>query len=455
MKRLCVIDLPGFSRDLLSAVPAESPLAGWLGRQRIASLDPSFPALTCSVQATLTTGTPPSEHGIIANGMATYRSAEDQALVDPANHAEHRCQVSFWEQSNQLLQRNRFWQDENGQSRWKTAMLFFQNAMPGFTADPKPAADIVITPKPEHGPNGETISLVWTNPRDLEARLTAELGPFPLMHYWGPLANLKSSQWIIQSAIAVWQNYQPQLQLVYIPHLDYDLQRFGPASPQAKQAVVDISHALTPLLETLRNDGAQILLLSEYAMEEVNRAIAPNRLFAEAGLLKTHQTDDGIVIDYANTPLFAMVDHQIAHIYANGEAALSQAARLLAEAGCDVLDRPKLAALQLDHRRSGDLVAVAPQGGWFDYRWWQDPSQAPAFATTVDIHRKPGYDPLELFFDPATRQIIQDETRIRGSHGRKVAADAFIAGPETILPVDRVKMTDIAGIAQRCLQADS
>lgn len=451
MKRVCIIDLPGFSRELLSAVPAGSYLAHWLGKQQIATLEPSFPALTCSVQATLTTGAWPDEHGIIANGMANYRSPEDQALVDPANHTEHRLQVSFWEQSNQFIQPNRFWQDESGRSRWKTAMLFFQNAMPGFAGDPRPAADIIITPKPEHGPNGETISLVWTNPRDLEAKLTADLGPFPLMHYWGPLANIKGSQWIIQAALSVWQHHQPQLQLVYVPHLDYDLQRFGPTSPQARQAVADVASALTPLLEQLDRDGAEILLLSEYAMEDVNRAIAPNRLFADAGLLATHQTADGIVIDYARSQAFAMVDHQIAHVYVKDDAALSQARRILGDAGCEILDRSKLVALHLDHRRAGDFVAVAPSGAWFDYRWWSDPAKAPPFATTVDIHRKPGYDPLEMFFDPATRQIIQDESRIRGSHGRKVASRALIAGSADRIPSDRVQMTEIAPLVKRAL----
>lgn len=451
MKRVCIIDLPGFSRELLSAVPVDSHLARWLGKQRVATLVPSFPAVTCSVQATLTTASWPSEHGIIANGMANYRSPQDQALVDPANHTEHRLQVSFWEQSNQLLERNRFWQDENGRSHWKTAMLFFQNAMPGFTGQPKPAADIIITPKPEHGPNGETISLVWTNPRDLEAKLTAHLGPFPLMHYWGPLANIKGSQWIIQAAAAVWTDHQPQLQLVYVPHLDYDLQRFGPGSPQAKQAVADVAHALTPLLEQLERDGAQIILLSEYAMEPVDRAIAPNRLFVNAGLLATHENDDGRVIDYAQSRAFAMVDHQVAHVYVKDQADLAPVRRILADAGCEILDPAKQVALHLDHRRSGDLVAIAPSGAWFDYRWWPEPADAPAFATTVDIHRKPGYDPLEMFFDPATRQIIQDETRIRGSHGRKVASSALIAGAAEVLSGDTVNMVDVSGIVQRAL----
>jgi len=451
MKRVCLIDLPGLSRDLLQAVPPASRLGQWLAKQRIADLQPSFPAVTCSVQATLTTGAWPAEHGIIANGLATYRSADDQKLVDLANHADYRCEVSFWEQSNQLLQRRRFWQNENGTSRYKTAMLFFQNAMPGFAGQPQPAADIIITPKPEHGPDGKTISLVWTNPRELEAQLTAELGPFPLMHYWGPMAGIQSSQWIVRAATAVWKQHQPQLQLVYVPHLDYDLQRFGPTSDKAKQAVADVAAALEPLLEQLEQDQAAVVLIGEYAMEEVNRSIAPNRLFAEAGLLQTRQTDEGPRIDYARSRAFAMCDHQIAHIYTQDASAADTARQILAREGCEILERSQLSRVHLHHRRSGDLVASAPAGGWFDYRWWSDPADAPAFARTVDIHRKPGYDPLELFFDPAARAIIQDPARIRGSHGRQLPTPAVLAGDPAIVERQAYQAIDVPGVIERAM----
>lgn len=427
-ERVCLIDLPGMSRELLAHVPPDTALGQWLARHPIAALQPTQPAVTCSVQASLTTGTPPSRHGIVSNGIATYRSSEDQGLVDPSNYADYRRQVSFWEQSNQLLQTRRFWQDQSGQSRWKTAMLFFQNAMPGFAEPLKPAADIVITPKPEHGPDGKITSLLWTEPRDLQQRLFAELGPFPLMHYWGPMAGIQASEWIVRSATWVWQHLQPQLQLVYVPHLDYDLQRFGPSSDQAKQAVVAVSRALTPLMERLIADGAAIVLLSEYAMQDVSRCMQPNRLLAENGLLRTRPTADGALVDYAASDAFAMADHQVAHVYVRNEAVRQRARAVLEAAGVRVLGQEEMKADRLDHRRSGDLLAVAPEGAWLDYRWWSDPADAPAFATTVDIHRKPGYDALEVFFDPAIKGISQDTTRLKGSHGWARGAEAVIAG---------------------------
>ena len=251
MNRICVIDIPGLSRDLLTHVPADSVFGKWLATQPVADLKPTWPAVTCSMQATLTTGKPPSQHGIVSNGVATFRSEADRTLVDASNFASHRRNVSFWEQSNQFLDEPRFWQDENGKSRFKTALLFFQHSMPGFTGDPRPAADIVLTPKPDHGPDGKLTSLCWSEPRDLVSKLFAQFGPFPLMNYWGPMANIQSSRWIGQAAAWVWQNEQPALQFVYVPHLDYDLQRFGPASPQARQAVIDLSRALEPLLNAV------------------------------------------------------------------------------------------------------------------------------------------------------------------------------------------------------------
>jgi predicted AlkP superfamily pyrophosphatase or phosphodiesterase len=298
MNRVCVIDLPGLSRELLEFVPPESLLGGWMRLMQKRVLTPSWPAVTCSVQATLTTGQPPSKHGIVSNGVATFRSEADQQLVDASNFAEYRKRVSFWEQSNQFVQCPRFWQDENGKSKYKTALLFFQHCMPGFSGTSKPAADVVLTPKPDHGPDGKLVSLCWSNPADLVPRLFKELGPFPLMNYWGPMAGIASSQWIAKAAAMVWQTEKPTLQLVYVPHLDYDLQRFGPGSAQAKKAVADVAAAVEPLLAAVLNDAGRIVLLSEYSIQPVERSIQPNVLLREAGFLVTRPTADGELIDY-------------------------------------------------------------------------------------------------------------------------------------------------------------
>lgn len=442
--RLCVIDLPGLSKELLSFIPPHTALGQWLCDRPVCPLKPSLPALTCSIQATLTTGTPPSEHGIIANGLPAFLSADDAALVDASNFADFRRQISFWEQSNQLLQAPRFWQNPSGQSKYPTALLFFQNSMPGSSGSPKPAADIVLTPKPDHGPDGKLTSLCWSNPPELVPQLFKGLGPFPLMNYWGPLANITSSRWIAQAAARVWADRTPTLQWVYIPHLDYDLQRFGPRSPQAQKAVEEVAQALDPLLSAVLNGGGQLAILSEYAMHPVHRFFQPNRLLADAGLLQTRPTDQGRLIDYTRSRALAMVDHQIAHVYARDPQAAAAVREIFAAyPDIRVLGRSEQEDLHLNHRRSGDLLLVSPLDGWFDYRWWTHPADAPAFAGQVDIHRKPGYDAMELFFDPATRGISQDPSLIRGSHGRVDGHEALFIGGGLDIQLNAVEIAPV------------
>jgi hypothetical protein len=432
--RLCVIDMPGLSRELLGALPPQSALGRWAASRAAVGLTPSFPAVTCSVQASLTTGALPSRHGIIANGLPTFRSAGDQALVDAANFADYRRQVSFWEQSNQLLDAPRFWR-----GKFKTALLFFQNSMPGFVEPRSASAEIVLTPKPDHGPDGKLTSLCWSEPRELVQNLFAQFGPFPLMNYWGPMAGIVSSQWIAKAAAWVWEKMTPQLQWTYIPHLDYDLQRFGPQSPQAAKAIVAAAEAVTPLVEAVLNSGGKLVLLSEYAMRPVSGAVQPNRLLAEAGLLVTRSTADGQLIDYQQSPAFAMVDHQIGHLYLR-DASVAAAARSALQ-GLTVVEP---AEVGMTHRRCGDLILLADSAAWLDYRWWPKPADAPVFARMVDIHRKPGYDPLELFWDRAANSIGQDAGLIRGSHGLVSRGEAvFISDAEVSDPVEAIGVAEI------------
>jgi predicted AlkP superfamily pyrophosphatase or phosphodiesterase len=422
--RVCVVDLPGLSRELLDHVPPSSSFGKWLANQPVSTLTPSWPAVTCSVQATLTTGVSPSQHGIVANGLPTFLSAADQAMVDSSNFETYRKQISFWEQSNQFIQAPRFWQDQNGQSRFKTALLFFQHCMPGFHGDKKPAADIVLTPKPDHGPDGKLTSLCWSNPPELVPTVFKELGPFPLMNYWGPMAGIASSAWIAKAAAIIWRHYAPQLQLVYVPHLDYDLQRFGPQSPQAIKAVVELSAALDPLIDQIASDGGKLIVLSEYSIAAVTSSVAPNQLLKAAGLLKTKQTPDGALIDYENSDAFALVDHQIAHVYlkANGDLAWTLKTLVSAATIADPTSP------YITHPRAGHFQLQALPGTWFDYRWWTKPEDAPTFARMVDIHRKPGYDPLELFLEAGTRSITQDANLIKGSHGATPGSDGLLIG---------------------------
>ena len=448
--RVCVIDIPGLSRELLDEIPAGSRIGKWLGNNRVLGLTPSFPAVTCSVQATLTTGTDPARHGIIANGIPTFRSVDDQGLIDASNFAENRRQISFWEQSNQFLDVRRFWQDESGKRRWKTALLFLQHSMPGFAGELRPAADIVLTPKPEHGPDGKLVSLCWSEPRELVPRLFGELGPFPLMNYWGPMARIAGSQWIARAAAIVWREHLPQLQWVYIPHLDYDLQRFGPDSPQAKTAVRDAVTAVDPLVDEILNSGGKLVLLSEYAMRAVDSVIQPNVILKEEGLLLTKKSSAGQVVDFERSSAFVMVDHQVAHVYAKSADEINTLARILDLEGVAAVEHP--ASAKARHRRSGDIVLRAEDNAWFDYRWWTEANDAPAFARTVDIHRKPGYDPLELFWDRASNGVSQNSTLIKGSHGIVVEDEAVCVGPFERAGGYAIAANQIAGMIEEILE---
>ncbi len=146
-------------------------------------------------------------------------------------------------------------------------------------------------------------------------------------------------------------------------------------------------------------------------------------------------------------------------------------ARLLEQLpGVDrVLDREAQAAVHLDHARAGDLVAVAEPDAWFTYYYWLDDRKAPDFARTVDIHRKPGYDPVELLLDPAIRipalavgwklfmrklgfrrlldVIPLDAALVKGSHGRPDAGTddgpILITRHRSLLPADRLRSVDV------------
>ena len=408
MARICCILVAGLDAHVHAR--AKKPLDFAFS----STLRPVLPAVTCTMQATLTTGATPAEHGIISNGLYTYGNSDLESLIDTGSFADFRRQVSFWEQSADLLQKPRFW---NGRG-WKTAMLFWQQSIPGRRA--QDAADIVLTPKPEHGPDGKTISACWSRPADLYGQMVAEFGSFPLHQYWGPMASLPATAWIIQSARAVWRKHSPDIQFVYIPHLDYNLQRLGPDHAAIASDWAAAAELLKPLIQDVRQDGGKVILAGDYGMNSVSHAAFPNRALRAAGLLKTIPDAQGkLLIDYSASRAMAMVDHQVAHIYVRPEA-LSAAAQVLRETdGVGmVLESPEqLSAAGLAGGRCGQLVVLAKADAWLAHDWWIADAEKPAWQYSVDIHRKPGYDPRELFFDPVRKCIAQDTSLVKGSHG--------------------------------------
>ena len=303
-------------------------------------------------------------------------------------------------------------------------MLFWQHAMYG-------SADVLVTPKPVHGPAG-LIQDCYSRPADLYGRLAAgesslrpgsPRGPFNLMDYWGPLASVAASRWIADATLAVWRSERPDLCLTYLPHLDYSGHRAGPDSDAHRAAADDLEPLLAPLLAAAAEDGARVIVLSEYAFVPVARPVALNRALREAGLLAVREIDGCEYLYPGDSRAFALADNQVAHVFFPASPDAPAAARRVARrlGGLDgvarVLDREAMAGVGLDHPRSGDLVVLAEPDAHFTYYWWLDDAKAPPFARTVDIHAKPGFDAAELFVEPGTRSVPVSAERVRGSHG--------------------------------------
>jgi len=384
-QRLAILNVVGLAPHHRADMPH-------LARFQWRPLRPSFPAVTCSVQATLLTGQPPAEHGVVANGF----------------YDRDTCEVKFWEQPGSLVQRPRLWDLLPGR---KTAVICWQNTM-------YINADTVITPRPLHLEH-KFIQWCYSKPAGYYESLIPAIGSFKLQSYWGPLAGIGSSQWIARAARETWRRREPDLMLVYLPHLDYSSQKFGPASPQARQAVREIDEVVGELLAGLGD--AEVIVCSEYSLTPVNGAICPNRQLRAAGLLRVREIAGREFLDYELSDAFAMVDHQVAHIYCKPHALAAARAAL---PGCEFTN--------ISHPRAGELVAIAPADKWFAYYWWTDWAKAPDFAYFVDIHRKPGYDPCELWFDwkrmartlhPAT---ATNPELVRGSHGRPDSPAVFL-----------------------------
>ena len=382
---------------------------------------PSFPAVTCSVQATLLTGTKPEQHGIVGNGRFDRDTRE----------------VKFWEQPGSLVQSPRIWDLLPNQ---KTAVLFWQQSM-------YINAGVVITPRPIHT-HHKLIQWCYSKPPGYYEDLKSEISDFKLQSYWGPLAGIGSSRWIGRAAQATWRRHKPNLMLVYLPHLDYSSQKLGPDQPRALR---EIDAVVAELLAEFGKE-ASVIVCSEYSLSPVTGALYPNRALRQAGLLRVREIAGREYLDFELSDAFAVVDHQVAHIYC--KPGTFEAAR----AALGDVEFTTIA-----HPRAGELVVVAPRDKWFAYYWWNDWNKAPDFAHSVDIHCKPGYDPCELWLDwPRTLRSLHPATAtrpglVKGSHGR-VGDDgegwAVLAADEKstyALPTGSTKATDLIPLLLRLL----
>ena len=396
MKKLIILDIVGLSKKQYDQIKPQN-ISKILENGSVSSFNPSFPAVTCSVQASIFSGTYPSEHGIISNGYY------DQIL-------KH---VSFWEQSSNLVNSPRIWDIlKNNIPDFKSGLLFLQNSLYSNS-------DVVITPKPIHL-DEKMIMWCYSKPKNFYEKISESLGNFDLKSYWGPFSSIKSSNWIINSAKKTIETHKPDLLIVYLPHLDYASQKFGPESTEFKESVIELDNLLgnfSLFLNQEFENEYEIIILSEYTFNSVNKSISPNLILRQHGLLATRRIEGKDYIDYELSKAFAMVDHQIAHIYINPGYEDEVYQILKTENLGTILDSKLQKALKINHFKSGNLILCADSNTWFNYYWWDDVKYAPDFTFGVDIHRKPGYDPLELFLDFKTKQISHDTSLIKGSHG--------------------------------------
>jgi predicted AlkP superfamily pyrophosphatase or phosphodiesterase len=417
MKKTVVIDVVGLSARLLGAHTPQ--LQRWSAQGRITTIHPVLPAVTCTAQATYLTGHHPNEHGIVANGWYFHDD----------------CEVKFWRQSNKLVQRPKIWEIARSiDPEFTCANLFWWYNMYS-------TVDYAVTPRPLYLADGRKLPDIYTQPAALRSSLQADLGTFPLFKFWGPATSAESSQWIAAAAKRVEEQYNPTLTLIYLPHLDYCLQKVGCQPDAIAQDLRDIDAICGDLIAYYENRGAQVIVLSEYGITPVNQPIHLNRLLRQAGLLQVREELDRELLDAGASRAFAVADHQIAHVYVNDASCLDQVKQLLAQTnGVEiVLDEAGKRNYHLNHPRSGDLIAIAKPNAWFTYYYWLEDQKAPDFARTVDIHRKPGYDPAELLLDPTIKHpkltlgwtllkkklgfrylmevIPLDATLVKGSHG--------------------------------------
>lgn len=456
-----VIDVVGLTPELLGEhTPHLRKLAA---AGRTLPLSTTLPAVTCTAQSTFLTGKQPSEHGVVANGWYFRELGE----------------VWFWRQSNRLVQADKVWDlCRAREPSFSCAQLFWWYNMYS-------TADFTVTPRPQYPADGRKIPDIYTQPAELRDELNSRLGQFPLFRFWGPAADITASRWITDCAIHVLKTKDPTLTLVYLPHLDYDLQRLGPdiGSTRLQQDLREVDELCGELIFEAQRSGRRVMVLSEYGITQVSGAVHINRALREAGWLKVREEMGRELLDAGISDAFAVADHQLAHVYVQRPEILEDVRKLLL--GLDgvesVLDAAGKREAGLDHPRSGELVALSRADRWFSYYYWLDSGRAPDFATTVDIHRKPGYDPVELFIDPkfllpklaigwrlakkalglrSLMDVVSPEAvdLVKGSHGR--ITDRPEQGPLCIsdqpqfLTGETVEATEVQGLLMKHLFDD-
>lgn len=435
-KSVIFLSIPGLRARDLDAMPK---LAALMAAGDRAALTASFPCVTWPVQANMLTGQLPATHGVIANGF----------------YWRDRQQVEMWTAWNDKVAAPQIWDRLHQQSPELTSAVWFPMLSKGC------GADYVCMPAPIHHPDGAEELWCHTQPRELYGELRDRFGHFPLQHFWGPIANIKSTEWIANSAAHAAARFRPHFFYLYLPHLEYAAQRTGPDSPPALAAVAELDAVIGAMADGFAAAYADAkpvwIAASEYVITPVSHVAYPNRVLREAGLLAACDAGDGEHLDLQASRAWALVDHQFSHVFVKDADAATQrrVAELFrgVEGIAEVLAGDDRARYALDHPRSGEVILISEPHSWQAYYWWLDDQRAPGFARTVDIHRKPGYDPVELHVDMPSRTIPLDATRVQGSHGAPVHSDSqrgvIVASQSGVLRRQSLADVDVYGVVLR------
>lgn len=455
MKKTVVLDIVALSPRVIGE---HTPfLKSWIASKKQAVVEPVLPAVTCSAQSVYLTGKWPTENGIVGNGW----------------YFQDECEIKFWRQSNKLVQAEKVWEVlRKVNPDFTVANMFWWYNMYS-------SADYAVTPRPLYPADGRKLPDCHSQPMELRDRLQAELGQFPLFSFWGPNTTIASSKWIADAAKKVEEWYNPTLNLIYIPHLDYNLQKYGIDFSKIAKDLREVDDLAKDLITFFENRGAEVLLLSEYGITSVSKPVHLNRMFREKGWIQVKNELGRETLDAGTSAVFAVADHQVAHIHVNDHSKLAEVKALLEMTlGIEkVLDAQGKKDYHIDHARSGDLVVIADADSWFTYYFWLDDTKAPDYARCVDIHRKPGYDPVELVLDPAIKVPILkigskvlkkklgfrylmdviplDATLVKGAHGRIPESDLdkpLLVGNPKLISAEKIQPIEVFDLIIKAVQ---
>jgi len=439
MSNLAILSIPGLRQKDLAHMPHLSTLCG----AAYAPLTTSFPCVTWPAQAHLLTGKLADGHGVISNGFYWRESQE----------------VEMWTAWNDKITAPQIWDLLHERDPAITSAVWFPMLSKGC------GADYICMPAPVHNPDGSESLWCYTRPTEYYGELRDALGHFPLQNFWGPLASVASSEWIGKSAAHAAARYRPRFWHIYLPHLDYAAQKHGPNSDQARQSLIELDGVIGEMAEafgTTYGGDLTWLAVSEYVINEISGVFYPNRVLREAGLLKTKTVEGGERIDFDASYAWALADHQFSHVFVKDREAdtIREVVRLFRECSAcdgvaDVLAGPGRGKYGLDCERAGDVIVISTPQSWQAYYYWNEDAMAPKFARTVDIHRKPGYDPVELFIDIKTKGIPLDATLVKGSHGAPVTDDpadddrrgVILCSREGVLPEMGMRDVEVCALA--------